>query len=365
MQRLRVFSTQKLSLGCSFALRPSPLRTLRVSKSVDAACFVPRQQRRWGDQVFRCHRRRGSREHRGDEVGRVGAPQPLDQLTVDGLLEVHRRLLQGTRLEEFGGKPRESQNWIGGSNYNPCSAAFVPPPWEEVSPLLEDLCSFCNEDELPPVVQAAVAHAQFETIHPFVDGNGRTGRALIHVILRRRGLAPRVLPPISLVLATWSRDYVNGLTATRRVGPPDSHEAVDGLNQWIGVFAAACGRAVEDAIEFEGRIAHIQTEWRSALGPVRRKSAVDLLIATLPGAPILTVKGASQLIGRSFERTNEAMARLQAAGVIRPVTVGRRNRAFEARAVIDAFADLERQLASPSGNTLSAPPIRPAPRRPA
>lgn len=284
-------------------------------------------------------------------------------VTVDGLLEVHRRLLQGTRLEEFGGRTRDTQNWIGGSNYNPCSADFVPPPWEEVGRLLEDLCSFCNEEELPPVVQAAVAHAQFETIHPFVDGNGRTGRALIHVILRRRRLAPRVLPPISLVLATWSRDYVIGLTAARYVGSPDSLEAMDGLNQWIGLFAAACGRAVEDAIQFEERIAHIQTEWRNALRPVRRKSAVDLLIATLPGAPILTVNGASRLIGRSFERTNEAMARLEQAGVIRPVTVGRRNRAFEARAVIDAFADLERQLASPSGNTLSEPPIRPAPQR--
>ena len=117
--------------------------------------------------------------------------------------------LQGTRLDAHAGVIREEQNWIGGSSYNPCSAAFVPPPPEYVLSLLDDLCRFCNTDDIPAVAQAAIAHAQFETIHPFVDGNGRTGRALIHLVLRRRGLATRVLPPVSLVLATWADDYVS------------------------------------------------------------------------------------------------------------------------------------------------------------
>src|SRR5438874_7211021 len=115
-----------------------------------------------------------------------------DEISVGTLLEIHRRLLVGTRLESQAGRIRTEQNWIGGSDYNPCSAAFVPPPPELVPELLADLCSFCNEDSLPAVAQAAMAHAQFETIHPFVDGNGRTGRALIHMLLRRRGLATRV-----------------------------------------------------------------------------------------------------------------------------------------------------------------------------
>ncbi|MGH7550241.1 MAG: Fic family protein [Gemmatimonadota bacterium] len=285
-----------------------------------------------------------------------------DVVTADGILEVHRRLLRGTRLEAFGGVIRDTQNWIGGSSYNPCSAAFIPPPPEMVRDLLDDLASFCNTDELPPVAQAAIAHAQFETIHPFVDGNGRTGRALIHVIIRRRGSAPRVLPPVSLVLATWPRDYINGLTATRYFGDANSQEAERGVDEWIGTFAAACQRAVEDSLEFEGRIARLQAEWREALKPIRRNSAVDLLIGVLPGAPVFTVKGASRLVGRSFERTNEAVARLVEAEVVQPVTVGRRNRAFEARAIIDAFVDLERRLASPSGDTHSSPPTRPVPR---
>ena len=86
--------------------------------------------------------------------------------------------------------------------------------------LLEDLVTFCNDDGLPALAQAAIAHAQFETIHPFVDGNGRAGRVLIHLILRRRGYAVNFLVPVSLVLATWAEDYVTGLTATRYEGEP-------------------------------------------------------------------------------------------------------------------------------------------------
>jgi len=130
-------------------------------------------------------------------------------VTVETILSIHELLLGGADLERYEGRIREVQNWIGGSSYNPCSAVYVPPPPAPVPDLLDDLARFCDDDSLPAVAQTAVAHAQFETIHPFVDGNGRTGRALIHLILRRRGLAPRVVPPVSLVLATLSRDYIS------------------------------------------------------------------------------------------------------------------------------------------------------------
>jgi Fic family protein len=271
----------------------------------------------------------------------------VDQITVDHLLGVHKRLLAGTRLEEHAGRLREQQNWIGGSSYNPCSADFVPPPWERVHELLEDLCEFSNGDELPAVAHAALAHAQFETIHPFIDGNGRTGRALIHVILRRRGLAPVVVPPVSLALATWSQGYVNGLTATRYRSDPSSQEAVDGLEHWFGLFAAAMTHAVADAETYEQRVAEVQAAWRAALGKVRANSAVDLLVRALPGAPVITVQCAAVLIGRSVQAVNEAIPRLVGAGVLKQTTVGRRNRAFEALDLINAFTDLERRLASP------------------
>jgi Fic family protein len=288
---------------------------------------------------------------------------PGEEITIDLLLEIHMRLLAGTPLEGHGGSFRTVQSWIGGSDYNPCSADFVPPPPELVEALMGDLVSFCNGDDLPPVVQAAIAHAQFETIHPFIDGNGRTGRAIIHLVLRRRGLAVRVLPPVSLVLATLARDYVGGLTATRYVGPPGSEQARDGLNRWIATFAAACTRSVADANDFERRVAELESGWRERLGRVRANSAADLLLHRLAGAPVLTVESAASLIGRTYNPANEAVQRLVKAGILHQITIGRRNRAYEAPEVIDAFTDLERQLASPAGHTRTSSPARPVPRR--
>ena len=260
-----------------------------------------------------------------------------DAITVELLVEIHRRLLTRTRFEEYGGTFRTQQNWIGGNDYNPCTADFVPPPPEHVPELVGDLITFCNDDSLPAVAQAAIAHAQFETIHPFVDGNGRTGRALIHLVLRRRGLSPRVLPPVSLILATWAKDYIGGLAATRYGGSATSKAASAGVNLWIGRFAAACARAVNDAVAFEQKALAIEAEWRRQLGRIRARSAADLLLRLLVGAPVVSVNSAADLIDRSFVRTNEAVTRLVQAGVLKQVTIGRRNRAFEAPAIIDAF----------------------------
>jgi Fic family protein len=286
-----------------------------------------------------------------------------DQISLNLILEIHRRLLAGSRLESHGGQLRRVQNWIGGSSYNPCSAAFVPPPDGLLPELMEDLVTFCNDDSLPAVAQAAIAHAQFETIHPFVDGNGRTGRALIHLILRRRGLALRVLPPVSLILATWARDYVTALQGFRYRGPAQSRKANEGANRWIDQFATACIRASADAASFEERTQSIEAGWRERLGAVRARSAADLLLRALPGAPVLTVPGASALIGRTYPAANNAIARLVDAGVLKQVTIGRRNRAYEAPEIITAFTDLERQLASPEGDTRTSDPSRRVPAR--
>jgi Fic family protein len=293
-------------------------------------------------------------------IEQVGAG---DEITVDLMLEIHRRLPTGTRLEPHAGTFRQEQNWIGGSSHNPCSAAYVPPPHELVADLMADLCAFCNADDLPGVVQAAVAHAQFETIHPFVDGNGRTGRALIQLVLRRRGLATRVLPPVSLILATWAKDYVNALTATRYLGPATSKDAHDGTNRWIAQFSIACTRAVADATVFEQRARDIEAAWRARIGSVRKNSAADLLLRALLGAPVVTVPSTATLVGRSFTAANNAVAQLVKAGVLHQVNVGRRNRAYEAPEIIAAFTDLERQLASPDADTLTSKPARPVPQR--
>ncbi|WP_239380760.1 MULTISPECIES: Fic family protein [unclassified Frankia] len=287
-----------------------------------------------------------------------------DPITIASLLDVHERLLAAGHLERHGGRLRTEQNWIGGSGYNPCSATFVPPPPEAVPGLLEDLCAFCADDTLPAVAQAAIAHAQFETIHPFVDGNGRTGRALIHMVLRRRGLAAGVLPPVSLILATWSRAYLAALAAAHYVGPATSDEAQVATDSWVALFAAACTRACADAVDFERRLESLRDDWLRRAGPVRTHSALESILRLLPAAPVLTVRSAAALSGRSLQATNEAINRLVNVGVLRQITVGRRNRAFEASEAIEAFAYLERRLASPAGETIVSPPSRRVPQRP-
>ena len=293
----------------------------------------------------------------------VDAVEPGGSIALEVLLEVHRRLVTGTRLALHGGRVRTVQNWIGGSSYHPCSAEFVPPPPEAMDRLLSDLVSFLNDATLPTLAQAAIAHAQFETIHPFVDGNGRVGRVLIPLILRRRGLGLRAFPPVSLILATWSRDYVAALTGTRHVGEADSAESLEGLNRWVALFAAACRRSTEDAGRFEADVRAMRSSWRERVGNVRRDSAVHRLIDALPAAPMLTTSTAAQLIDRSFQATGQAVERLREAGVLVQVSVGRRNRAFEAPELIEAFTALERRLASPRGDTRVSAPVRRVPRR--
>lgn len=280
-------------------------------------------------------------------------------------LEVHRVLMEHSSTPQLAGQVRTVQNWIGGSSYNPCSASFVPPPPEYLEALLADLFEYVDGDAHSPLVQAGIAHAQFETLHPFTDGNGRAGRALIHVVLRRRGLAPAFVPPISLVLATWSEDYIAGLTSFRHEGGRNSAARSRGAVEWLRTFAAATRRACSDAERYSEDMTVMAGRWRQAIGRVRARSSTDLLLQVLPGVPVLTIESASRLTGRSRPRAAEAVARLVEAGILEQRNVGRqRYRVYEARDVLDLFTHLERALASPAGDTRAAPPKRPVPERP-
>jgi Fic family protein len=285
------------------------------------------------------------------------------EITLDDLLGIQQVLMERSPTPELGGVIRNEQNWIGGSSYNPCSAVFVPPPAELVRALLEDLTVYVNADEHPALVQAAIAHAQFETIHPFADGNGRTGRALIHIILRRRGLAPAFVPPISLVLATWVDDYISGLTAFRHLHPADSLDRSTACHVWLRTFAGATLRACHDAQAYAFRIDDLVERWRSALGAIRKGSALDLLLDVLPSVPLLTVDSATRLTHRSAVAAGAAVRRLTEAGILVQRNIGRqRYRIFEAPEVLELFTSLERALASPTGDTATAAPVRPVPR---
>jgi Fic family protein len=285
-----------------------------------------------------------------------------DKLEVDHLLEAHRRLMAHSPTPEYGGEVRFLQNWIGGRS--PAEAYYVPPPAQLVPDLLADLMTFVRESRLPVLAKAGIAHAQFETIHPFADGNGRTGRALIHLVLRAEGLVERSVPPVSLSLATHATQYVEALTAFRHTGRATSPRARSAANQWLLMFATACSHATAEAARFERTAADLKAEWRERAAPVRAGSAVDLLIETLPAAPVLTLAAAAKLIDRSQQAANQALTRLTEAAVLREITDGRRNRIYEAPELIDAFTLLERRFASPAADTLIAAPSRPVPPTP-
>ncbi|NTU88585.1 MAG: Fic family protein [Actinobacteria bacterium] len=316
---------------------------------------------------------RGEKNFQYDEsaaevVGNIHAMQNAlhaasqeERVDVETILGIHKALCAGTHIERFGGIVRDSQNWVGGNSYNPLSAEYVPPAPEHVMELLKDIAEFCNDQVISPVEQAALVHAQFESIHPFVDGNGRTGRALIHLILRRRGLAPELVPPISLVLATQSKSYIQGLNEFRYVDGESDEAIQEGLNNWISFFAGVCSASCEEAEKFEQQAKALQVGWREKLGQIRKSSALDLLIDEMVGIPVFTVKSAAEATERAISAVTPAIERCIEAGIVKPIGNQKRNRAFEVPEVIREFNIFERRLASPTGDTSTAKPVRPVP----
>lgn len=291
----------------------------------------------------------------------IDAAVNAETVSVETILNIHRTLCESTRIERFGGKVRDVQNWVGGNSYNPLQAEYIPPAPEYVMKLLEDLAVYCNDEVVSPVVQAALAHAQFESIHPFIDGNGRTGRALIHLILRRRRLTPNLVPPISLCMATRAADYVQGLSEFRYVDGEKPEQTNARINGWISFFAGQALHACEEARIFEDRALELQESWREQLGSVRKGSALEALLDEMVGMPIFTIGTASDSTGRAFSAMSAAVTRCVEAGIVKPTGNQKRNRAFEVPDVINEFNIFERRLASPLGDTKAAKPVRPAP----
>ncbi|MCB9010536.1 MAG: Fic family protein [Actinobacteria bacterium] len=260
----------------------------------------------------------------------AGLPRVLPQ----HLLDIHQVLLERAPNSQIAGRFRSSQNWIGGNDFNPCGAAFVPPPPDHLARLLDDLTAFVNEVTLPPLIQAAIAHAQFETIHPFEDGNGRTGRALVQIVLRRRGLAPAFVPPISIVLARDKDRYLRGLTLFRE----------DRLAEWIELFAAAAAEAAALAARYAHRVGELQESWRDRLrqhANPRADAAAWSLITALPAHPVISIPVAVAASRRTRPAIANALEQLEAAGVLISVTESARNRLWEARGLLDLIVGLD------------------------
>lgn len=218
---------------------------------------------------------------------------------------------------------RSVQNWIGGSDYSPIDALFVPPPPGLVEDLMADLLIFANRDDLPILAQAALAHAQFLSIHPFTDGNGRIGRALLAAILRRRALTKHITVPLASVMLADTRRYFDMLTAYRDGGADD----------FVHYVAEAAIHACAAAEESAAVLCALPDRWCEIAQP-RANSAESALIAQLLATPIFDAADAVAMTGRSEVATYNALNRLTEAGVLEVLSASKRNRIWAARAVL-------------------------------
>jgi Fic family protein len=262
-----------------------------------------------------------------------------EPFSTDGICRIHEKLAAADRyLSRHAGQIRTRQNWIGHDAYTPVGADFIPPPAREVRPLLGDLCDYANRDDTAPIIQAAAVHAQFETIHPFADGNGRVGRSLIGAVLARRRVCRDVVPPVSLVLARDRDAYVEALTSWRF--------EIDGHRQWIVELATASEAAALASTKLAKRVADLKGRWRQVAGNPRRDSAAAAIIDALPAYPILDAASAARVTGRSEVAARQALNKLTDVGVLAQVTVGKRNRMWESVGLFALIDDMERELSA-------------------
>jgi Fic family protein len=263
-----------------------------------------------------------------------GATEPF---VVADIQDIHRTLLRFTADRHPAGVIRTAQSWIGGNDYHPIGATYVGPPHEQVTGLLEDLCRFIARTDIAAVAQAAIAHAQFENIHPFVDGNGRTGRALIYTILRRRGEVSNYIPPVSLVLGSEPKNYIGGLSAYSQ----------GDVGSWCERFAHATTRAATGAEQLAQAIEARQAAWLQRLGEPRKDAAVRQLVSILPAQAVIDVPAAQRFTGKSHVAVGNAIAQLEQAGILQRLNERKWGRVWECRELLTLVEDFEKSMSTP------------------
>jgi len=267
--------------------------------------------------------------------GLLSAVSASRQVTLGDVLQAHRTLMRNEEGErQHAGRVREVQNWVGGSDASPRGALLIPPPPAMLERLMADLMAFCNRGDVPSLLQAAIAHAQFETIHPFTDGNGRIGRALINAILRARGTTSAVVVPLASALVARREDYFATLDAYRAGAP----------SALVGLFSSAARIAAEESTVSATRIEEIGDQWRAALGRTRRGGAPMALLDIALVRPVLSAADAERALGSGSSVAYAAIDRLQSAGILRPLTTRMRNQVWAAGDVLDELVDLDLRI---------------------
>jgi len=274
-------------------------------------------------------------------VGNVAALRAAIQLSHElnpsAILAMHRALLEKSN-PAIVGTWRNEQVWIGGGSLSPHNAAFIPPHQERVPELMDDVLAFSRRTDVPVMVQIAIAHAQFETIHPFPDGNGRTGRALIQSMLRASGVTQNVAVPVSAGLLRDTEGYFRALTAYRG----------GDVRPIIETISEAAFDAINNGRALEKQITAIAAGWDVAL-QARNDSSVHALKKLLLRQPVVTVAIVAKELLVSEPTADTSIQKLVTAGILIQSSTGRRNRHWQATEILgalDSFGDRARRARS-------------------
>lgn len=256
--------------------------------------------------------------------------------SIDEDLIVHlQRTLMASSRPDRRGQWRDQQVWIGGGALGPGRAAFVPPHHSRVPALMNDLVAFVRRGQVPALAQIAVAHAQYETIHPFLEVNGRTGRTVMQAMLRRADLTRALVVPMSAGLLQDTAGYFDALTKYRsgRIDPI------------VEVIAAAAVEAVRNSRELVDDLASVRRTWAER-ATARQGSGGRRLLTVLESSPVVTSVTAAEHLQVTGPNAQLAIDRLVTDGILTQVAGARRNRVWAAQdvlAVLDAFAERTRR----------------------
>ena len=244
--------------------------------------------------------------------------------------ELHEKLMRGVRGDlATPGEFRRSQNWIGRAGCTLTDAAFVPPPPDRLMECLGAWEKFLHDDTLPPLVHAALAHSQFEAIHPFLDGNGRVGRLIITLLLIARGVLPSPLLYLSAWFEATRDEYYARLSGVTEGGE---------WEEWLGYFLTGAAGQAEDALGRIRRIDDLLARWREELANTSSRlpeRAIDLFAEN----PYWTVNGLAARLGVAFTSAQRAIDRLEATGIVARAGPAKRNRVYCARAILEVLEE--------------------------
>ncbi|MFL6263561.1 MAG: Fic family protein [Thermoanaerobaculia bacterium] len=252
--------------------------------------------------------------------------------------ELHARIMAGVRGDQASpGEFRSIQNWIGPPGCAPANATYVPPPPNEMMEALDKLERFFHDTSLPPLVQAALLHYQFEAIHPFLDGNGRVGRLLVILFLLERKVLPAPLLYLSAFFEATRREYYARLRGVTEGGEWEA---------WTEYFLNGVARQSEDVLSRAARINALLDDWRLAMAGASSATPAEL-VGLLGENPYWTVSGVTKRLGVAYTTAQRAIQRLVDSSMLRPLTDAKRDRLYCAEEILEILEEPARLASDP------------------